>query len=194
MKKLKTLLLCTIFLTSLNGQEKILWTNDIVISEDAFKDTPPNLQADDLQEFKFHTAFDFAYQMTTAQFAFTKNFNRYVEAFYIPQYSWMESGELTEDIILYSNLLFDISELYARKFRKSLYEAKKFGSSPDFFLKCYDEVQNDYVKYTSEIASKLRTSREWAEIINEYSLEVQKEIDALFEYCYSCKPQKKKKK
>ena len=126
----------------LKSQNKILWSSEIEITEESFLDEAPNISGDNVEEFMLHTTFEFGYQMSTAQFAFTKNFNKYVEAYYIPEYSWIEKGESLKDLMLYANVQFDISELFARKFRKKLYESKKFGSNSNFFVECHDSVSS----------------------------------------------------
>lgn len=185
------LLFCSCALFS---QNKILWANDIVINEVCFKDELSNLAEDNVQEMFFHANYEFSYQMTNAQFAFTKNWNRYVEAFYIPELSWMENGELKSDLLLLANLQFDLAELYARKLRKKLYDSKKLSSSPNFYTIAYQEVNNEYNKFSSEINSRLRTSNDWGPILIEYTKSVNAEINQLGDFCRLCKPPKKKKK
>jgi len=186
-------LLLTGFFVAAHSQTKIQWGEDVEVTLDSFKDTPPNLEENAAQEFSLYTTYEFAYQMTAAQFAFTKNFNRYVEAYYVPEFSWMEEGELTAELLAMCNLNFDVSELFARKFRKELYERKRFGSSADFFTEANSYISHEYSKFTAELNSRLSVAPDWNVVINEYSQKVNDEIQALNEYCKSCKISKKKK-
>ncbi len=178
------------------AQKKVQWTADLVIDEQSFQDTPPNLAEDQVQEMSFQTTYDFAYQMTNAQFMFTKNFNKYVEAYYLPTMSWIEEGDekLTSELLLLANLQFDMSELFARKFRKELYERKKLGSAANFYDLAHAEVSNEYSKLNAEINSQLRISNDWSSTISDYSKKINSEINELYEYCKTCKPVKKKKR
>ena len=73
----------------------------------------------------------------------------------MPSYSWIEEGELKDQLLLMANLDFDLVELFARKFRKRMFEAKKVGSGINFFNQIHQEINNEYIAKQSEIQSKL---------------------------------------
>ena len=125
------LFISTIYLGK--AQDKVLWDSNAEITKASFQSALPNLAKDNLQQYSFACSFDFAFQMANIQFAFTKNFNKYIEAYYVPNLSWIEEGELTEQLLLMANLDFDLVELYARKFRKRLFEANKCRLQREFF-------------------------------------------------------------
>ncbi len=176
------------------SQEKVSWTSDLTITEHSFKGAIPNLVDDLVQQYYFACTYDFSFHMMSMQFAFTKNFNQYVNAYYIPTHSWIESGELTSQLILMANLDFDLAELYARKFRKKLYEAKNVGSNIDFFCSLHNENNKEYTTEHAEIHSELRTVDNAEEYLHQKILEINSKIEDLSEFCKTCKPKKKKKR
>ncbi len=129
--------------------------------------------------------------MLMLQFAFTKNLNHYVTAYYIPSASWIENGKFTQQLLLMTNL--DLADLYARKFRKKIYE-KKISSNLDFYNEIHVEINKNYLDKQSIIYSKVR-SQENPELYLQLEIDsINTEIDRLYEFCKSCKPKKKKKR
>ena len=56
---------------------------------------------------------------------FTKNFNKKVENRMIGSASWLDTTSNVSQALLYQQTLFDLSEIYTRKFRKALKEERK---------------------------------------------------------------------
>jgi len=194
---MKLTLFTLLLLIALNpsfSQEKIEWSKGIEIDSSCFKASIPNLAEDNLQEYSFACSYNFNFQMIGLQFAFTKNFNSYVSAYYNPHLSWMEEGELTWQLLLMANLDFDLVELYARKFRKKMFEAKNVGSNVNFFNKLHEEVNREYLDRQSVIQSNLRTNENIEDYLKLEIEKVNEEIEMLNEFCKTCKPKKRKKK
>lgn len=177
----------------MTAQKQIEWSEEIIINEKSFQGTLPNLTDDNYQEYYFSTSFDFNFQMLSLQFTFTKNFNKYVTAYYVPEFSWMEEGDLTEQLLLMANMDFDLVELFARKFRKKLFEAKNLGSNVNFFSHLHNEINNEYIARNAEIRSRLKTTDNLSDYLVEDNDRINAEIQELGEFCKTCKPQKKKK-
>jgi hypothetical protein len=57
--------------------------------------------------------------------AFTKNFNKKVHNYFIKSASWIDTTYNTATTLRYQQTLFDISEIYARRFRNELIENRK---------------------------------------------------------------------
>ena len=85
-------------------------------------------------------------------------------------------------------------ELYARKFRKRLYETKNVGSNVNFFNEVHAEINSEFTSHQAVIQSELRTHEDTVGYLNSEIEKVNLEIEALAEFCKSCKPKKKKKK
>jgi len=195
MKSVFFFLACLFLLPlSLSSQERVEWSPEIIIDTTSFQAELPELTPDNVQQYTFFCSYDFGYQMANIQFALTKNFNKYVSAFYMPSHSWIEEGTSTKQLIGMANLEFDLVELYARKFREDLYANKKFGSNSNFFHASHERINLEYVNYRAQLESELRVADNWFPIIDKYSKEVNAEIEALADYCKECKPPKKKRK
>lgn len=194
MKNLITIgaaLFCTL---SIFGQaDKMQWSENNQIKEASFKALPPVSPNDNTEEYLLAAHLDFNFQMLNLQFAFTKNFNSYVDVYYVPSQSWMEKGQYTEQFLGMANLDFDLIELYARKFRKKMFEAKKVGSSMDFYTKLHNDNNFEYNNERYKIQSELRSSDNPIVYIQEKNAEINEGILELAEFCKSCKPTKKKK-
>jgi len=174
-------------------QERIDWSDKIEITRSSFQASLPELAEDNLQEYSFAVSYEFNFQMLSLQFMFTKNFNRYVSAYYVPKLSWMENGELTDQLLLMANLDFDLVELYARKFRKKMFESKNPTSNADFYTKIHNEVNRDFMDRQSVIQSKIRSLENVEEYLRLEIEKVNQEIVALKAFCKACKPKKKRK-
>lgn len=189
-------LLCSILfsINSSYAQKKVEWTETTEVTLESFKGTAPEMVEDNVQQYLFSCTWQFNFQMANIQFAFSKNFNKYVEAFYYPNQSWIEEGELTKDLLLMANLDFDITELFARKFRKAIYEKKKVDSSVNMMNTISEEINYEHVNYRAKIESELRATDNIEEVVAKYDKEVNEGIQSLNEFCKTCKPQKKKRK
>lgn len=88
---------------------------------------------------------------------------------------------------------FDLCELYARKFRKSLFENKGAFSNANFFQPIFDELQSEYVVSISNAQQLTEIGRSTARL-KELHQQVKKELGELAAFCKTCKPSKKKKK
>lgn len=194
MKKLIVICLGILIQSIGYSQYKVEWQKDIEITWNSFEGRLPAMAEDNLQQYSFACTFDFSFQMANLQFTFTKNFNRYVSAYYMPELSWIEKGELTEELLLMANLDFDLVELYARKFRQQLYQSKNVGSNVNFFNDIHARINREYTDRQSVIQSEIRTRENIIEYLKEEIRKVNIEIEALNEFCKECKPQKKKRK
>jgi hypothetical protein len=87
---------------------------------------------------------------------------------------------------------FDLSELYARKLRKKLFEEKGAFSDASFFKPIFDQIQNEYSERRTQAVKDTELGIE-AEQLARLHADVLKEIAEYPDYCKTCKPLKKKK-
>lgn len=189
-----TFLTIIFFFINSTAQSIVEWSPDEVIDIRSFKAACPEMADDGIQRYSLVATFDFNYQMANIQFIMTKNFNKYVTSYYIPNNSWIEKGELTDQIFKMANLDFDILELFARKFRKQMFENKRAGSNTNFYQQLFNEVNKEYTAFTASLNSEIVSSENVDELLSKYSSQVNLEIESLSDYCKACKPKKKKKK
>lgn len=140
-------------------------------------------------------SFDFSYSMSRAEFVFTKNFNSKVNCSFKRDAAAIVAPDhsIAEDLLNYARFGFDLSELYARKLRKRLYEEKGAFSNASFFQPVYAEVNKECIKRNT-LAGKATDLGRNKEKLHELHQEVLNEIIELGDFCKTCKPPKKKKK
>ncbi|MDX5480992.1 MAG: hypothetical protein LPK07_04860 [Hymenobacteraceae bacterium] len=187
-KKFTTLLFLFISLHSF-GQSKVEWKEGTKLSLDDFQGQAPAAGAS--QNYYLAATLDFAYAMTNAEFMLTKNFNRNVSVYYNPAISWIQDGENTAQLLKYAQMDFDLMELYARKLRKRIYDAKGAFSNYNFYQQAQEEVHADMVKRQSEMYATTYFDDEEMEA---YHRQILNEMAELNEFCKECKPAKKQKK
>lgn len=153
-------------------------------------------QIGDVTIYSLNTAatIDFAFQMTNGEFMFTKNFNSKVGCtFHKNAASLVAPDTLTAmDLLNFARFDFDLTELYARKFRKKLYESKGAFSDASFFRPIFDTIQKEYSERHTLAARDTDIGRESLKLVILHDA-VRAEIAELSEFCKSCKPVKKKK-
>ncbi len=138
---------------------------------------------------------EFFYQMSHAEFAFKKNFNSYAVCKFNPSVAAIiaPNSEYAEQLLRLERYNFDLHELYARKFRKALFENKKFGSSTNFFQNIWNELSAEMTQVHAQAVKSTNMGAD-EELLNQLHTEVKAEIEVLYEFCKTCKPPKKKKK
>lgn len=182
-------------ISSLFGQNKIQWSENYKLKLSDFQS--PSSQIGDLNMYSIHTgsSFDFEFSMSGYEFMFTKNFNDKVDCYFSRHAAILVAPDssFANDLLSFAQYEFDLSELYARKLRKNLYENKGAFSSYDFFHEYFEEVQNEYAQRYTQAGKETDMGRN-REKLNELHKRVLNEIKELSEYCKTCKPAKKKRK
>jgi hypothetical protein len=132
--------------------------------------------------------------MTNAEFMFTKNFNSKVScAFNRNAASLIAPDTATAyDLVNFARYEFDLSELYARKLRKSIYDEKGAFSDATFFKPLFDENQKE-LNNRHALAGKECDLGRNKEILEKLHQQVLNEVEQLSDFCKECKPPKKKK-
>lgn len=191
-----TLILPLLFvISSLFGQNKIQWSENYKLKLSDFQS--PSSQIGDINMYSIRpgSSFDFEFSMSGYEFMFTKNFNDKVDCYFARNAALLVAPDssIANDLLSFAQYEFDLSELYARKLRKNLYENKGAFSSYDFFREYFEEIQNEYVQRYTQAGKETDMGRD-KEKLNELHKKVLNEIKELSEYCKACKPTKKKRK
>ncbi len=176
------------------SQNEIEWDGVYELQITDFKSNATKIGNVDIYSMHTGSSMGFSYQMSAGEFMFTKNFNSRVYC----TINQLSASLVAPDSIVANDLLnfaryeFDLSELYARKFRKRLFEEKRTFSSGNFFDPIFDEIQHEYTERHAIAATDTDLGRNKLKL-NELHNKVLEEISELSEYCKSCKPPKKKK-
>lgn len=138
--------------------------------------------------------FAFAFHLSPAESAQEKNFNYRVTNTFNRKEASIEAVDDTwaQYLVNFSRFEWDLSELYARKFRMQLQEAKKPSADFRFVSPIYDGLKAEY-DARLEKARMDADLGQLAEVLQRLHREVKDEIDTLPAYCRSCPPVKGKK-
>ena len=150
-KQTFTIVFFTIILLSVQGQNIIEWDGKYQLQLSDFQSPATQIGQGNIYSLHATSTFDFSFYMNSIEFAATKNFNSKVNCYFTRNAASIVAPDtLTAlDLLEFARYEFDLSELYARKFRKKIFEEKKGFSSVNFFRPIYDEIQKEYVtQYT----------------------------------------------
>jgi len=190
----KLLFLLLILTNSLFSQvNTIEWKPDYDFKIGDFQGTKTAINRDvDKVLVQSGVILDFEFQMSNVEFMFTKNFNSKVSCIFNRDAAVIMAADslAAERLIALVKFDFDLSELYARKIRKELYQNKKTFSNATFFQPYFDKMIAERDKISSRIYSESDFGNE-SEILEKEHKVVKKEINALSSFCKECKPPKK---
>lgn len=141
------------------------------------------------------TMLNFGYQMNNYDFMFRKNFNSQVVATFNKNAAVIIAPDSTMamNFVSYAQYCFDLTELYARRFRKEVYEQKGTFSGQDFYMPIFEKIQQDMNGEMARVSKATDLGRN-RELLDEEHRKVLAAIDSLSDFCKNCKPPKKKKK
>ncbi len=155
----------------------------------------PSTQIGEVNMYSLYAAsgFEFSFHMSSAEFAFTKNFNSKVNCVFRPSLASLVAPDTLSalGLVALARYDFDLNELYARKFRKQLYENKGAFSSPSFFQPLYDQIQKEFLERSVAANQETQFGQD-KEKLKELHDAVLKEVEELSDFCKACKPIKKK--
>lgn len=178
----------------LKGQSLIEWSKDYQLQLSDFQSTATQIGGGNT--FSLHTAssLNFSFSMSNAEFMFTKNFNSKVNCSFNRMAATIVAPDsaVAMDLLMLARYEFDLSELYARKLRKKLYEEKATFSNADFFQPASQEIQQQFIQRQT-LAAKATDLGKNREKLAELHNEVINEVNELADFCKQCKPPKKKK-
>lgn len=81
--------------------------------------------------------------MNSLQFAFTKNFNKYVAVYFVPSSSWIEGGPQTRFLTEMANLNLTWRNSMPESLG-SAYMRINIASSNTLFQQVFQEINDDY--------------------------------------------------
>jgi hypothetical protein len=177
-----------------NGQNVIDWDPNYKLQLSDFQASITEIGDVDIYSLHSSARMDFSFSMSNYEFMFTKNFNSKVNCTFTRNAASLiaPDEEIAGSLLKFAQYEFDLSELYARKFRKKLFEGKGAFSSAGFFQPIYNDLQNEFVERHARAAVETDIGRK-AEQLTQLHFEVVREIDELSDFCKACKPPKRKK-
>lgn len=194
MKKYIVIILCNFIMINLISQTNIEWSSNIKLKLADFKSaaTEINKSVNQIQ-ITVGSLIEFNYNMSRAEFMFTKNFNSKVKTIFKSNAASIVAPDslYANELVEFSNYHFNLTELFARKFRKELFESKGVFSDGDFYKKAYDKaIEELSIKFSIDTkATNFGHDKKKLDLLNK---EVLTELELLADYCQTCKPKKKK--
>lgn len=191
---MKIFIFCFLFITaSVFAQNDLNWSSDYELKVSDFQSTTTQIGGTSSYSLHMPSGIDFAFSMSNLEFSFTKNFNAKVNTVFKRSASAIVAldSQHAENILKFANYQFDLSELYARKFRKRIFEEKSTFSGVQFFRPIYDEIQKEFSERLTNASKETDLGRN-SEKLNVLHQEVNNEIEALSDFCKECKPKRKK--
>lgn len=181
--------------TSLFAQNTIDWDGNYQLQLSDFQSPSTSIGKMDHYSIQTGVSLDYEVSMTNAVFAFTKNFNDKVNNTFHKNAAVIiaPDSSYANNLLELARFDFDLAELYARKFRKKVFEEKKTFSDMSVLGNAFNEIFDDLTERRSEAFSATDVGQN-SELLEELHQEVLKEIGELPDYCKTCKPEKKKKK
>ncbi len=176
-----------------NAQNVIEWDENYKLVLSDFQSSSSKIGGN-IYSLNSGSRMDFSFYMSNYEFMFTKNFNEKVSNTFRKSSASLIAPDdsIADALVQFAQYEFDLSELYARKFRKNMYDKKGAFSDVGFFRPIYDQLQQEFVDRHATAASLTDIGREKALLI-ELQTQVMVEIKELADFCKTCKPLKKKK-
>ena len=136
------------------------------------------IKTKDLQTSPSFAQFSLGYEIRGFDFL-TKNFNKKVSNYLIKSASWIDTTYDTAITLKYQQTLFDISEIYARRFRQELkINRKKIATGLQFVKELDSKIMTDFsnrrVTYDTETKYGLNQ-----EMQKQWKIQIEKELDEL---------------
>jgi len=175
------------------AQETIEWSPEYQLKLADFQSKRSKIDGDVIF-IQSASKMDFSFAMSNYEFMLTKNFNSKVSCTFSPKSAVLiaPDEDTAQKMVKFAQYQFDLNELYARKFRKMLFENKGAFSSINYINPLFETIQNELSERHSE-ASEVTNLGLDGDLLLPLHLEVLDEIEALRDFCKTCKPPKIKK-
>ena len=191
MKK-NILIIYILFAIQTYSQNEIHWDGKYQLQLTDFQSTSTQIGNTKVSSLNCTSGFNFLVSMSNIEFLFTKNFNSKVNNRFMRDASSLVSPnkETVDCLINFAQFQFNLSELYARKLRKNLYDNKKTFSDVSFLKPIFDETQKEYsIRLTN--ATKETDLGSKSSILQKLNAQVLIELEDYAEFCKECKISKK---
>ncbi|SEA01257.1 hypothetical protein SAMN05443667_101607 [Flavobacterium gillisiae] len=178
-----------------NAQNSIEWDGIYQLQLSDFQSEATQIGSEvSVTSINTASSLDFAFMMNNVEFMFTKNFNSKVNCSFQRDAAYLVAPDTNtaNKLLDFARYEFDLSELYARKLRKEIYEQKGTFSDVSFLKVIYDHIQKQYTEEHATAAKSTNLGLETAKLAVLHT-EVTKQIQNYPDFCKSCKPPKKKK-
>ena len=195
MKLFLTFLLSSVI--SVGFSQKIIeWSPEYKLRLSDFQSHQTEINRD-LRNYSIYSgaSIDFSFHMSNAEFMFTKNFNSKVKTTFKQKSAVITAPDtlIAKQLLRFGQYSFDLTELYTRKFRREMYEQKGTFSNVSFFQPIFDKLLEEMNAESARVLKATDLGKE-RELLSMEHQKVVTEIEILSDFCFECKPPKKKNK
>ncbi|KEO75780.1 hypothetical protein [Anditalea andensis] len=194
MKYIFTLTFLT--LVSIGQAQNIVdWDGKYLLQLSDFQSPNSKIGEGNFYSLNAASTIDFSFYMSNAEFILSKNFNDKVSNSFNRDGAYIIAPDSATamQLLAFAQYDFDLKELYARKFRKRMFDEKKAFSDINYSRPIYESVQKEYASRHALAGSQtdIGIQEDKLKILHRDVLE---EIKELYDFCKTCKPAKKTKK
>lgn len=194
MKKFLFILFIVVSFSLAFAQEPMQWTPDYELQLSDYQSPESEINTA-LTSYSIYSGakIDFSFNMNSVSFMFTKNFNEKVKAIFQKNLAVLIAPDsLTANQLLqFGRYDFDLVELYARKIRKKIYEEKGAFSDTKLFQPIFNELQEEMNTVSAQVFKATDLGKDSVKLRMEHD-KVLSQINALSDFCMTCKPKKNK--
>lgn len=177
------------------AQEPIAWTPDYELQLSDYQSPESEIDST-LTSYSIYSGakIDFSFNMNSVSFMFTKNFNDKVKAIFQRNLAVLVAPDFltANQLLQFGRYDFDLVELYSRKIRKKIYEEKGAFSDASLFQPIFNELQEEMNTVSAQVFKATDFGKD-AELLQKEHNKVIEEINALSDFCMTCKPKKNRK-
>ena len=123
-----------LFTTIIFSQNDIVWDGKYQLEVSDFQSSATQIGGVNVASLHTSLGVDFSFYMSNFEFMVTKNFNTKVNNTFKRESASLVAPDenSAKDLVDYARFQFDLTELYARKFRKKIFEEKGAFSNITF--------------------------------------------------------------
>jgi len=191
MKKL-LFIVSILFCANSYSQNEINWDGKYQLKISDFQSSSTKVGDVKVNSFMIVIGADLNFGMSNIEFMFTKNFNSKINNSFKRQSSSIIAvdDQNAQAMVNLAQYGFDLSELYARKLRKKIFEEKRTLSDVSFLKPLYNENQKELNELISKTSNETNLGNE-KDKLEKLHEQVLKEIEGLSDFCKDCKTPKK---
>lgn len=175
---------------SVFSQNELHWSDDYHLAVSDYKAQAQNSGNVQTVSGTFYVA----YEMGGLNLITNRNLNKYVSCYFQKDESYIDKGNKadTKLMLRYQQLIFNLYEIQARNLRRKLFDERTRLLTKGVSVLHQESLaeHNKLLKQVEEETNKGLRS----EVISEWIIWAEEELEKLSDFCKTCKPRKKNKR
>lgn len=170
------------------SQNELHWSEDYHLQASDYQATLPDLG--NLQSVS--GSFYVAYEMGGINLITTRNLNKNVSCYFRKDESYISKADQAETKLMlrYQQLIFNLYEIQARNLRRKFFDERtRLLTKGSGVL--HQEALSEHNKLLKQVEEETNNGYR-SEVISEWLIWTEEELENLSDFCKTCKPRKKK--